>query len=97
MSETDAAAIDQGKRIAAAVADVAARLNCAYDDALELVAGVLTGLEPSIEKLGLAGRYVILDGADEVEVRLRAVEWKYGGFADARVKLRAVPGTVNRG
>lgn len=85
------AAIAQGKRIAAVCADVFSGLNCPYDDAVELVAGVLIGIPESIDALGLAGEYIELDAdIDDVEFRLRVLEGKYGGVAATRLKCGVI-------
>ena len=83
-------AIKQGKRITAVVSDVGAGLNCSFEVALDLVAGVLIGLEESIVRLGVEGEYVVLDDADEVEIRLRAMEAKYGDMAADRLRARGL-------
>lgn len=72
---TNEAAWGQAVRIRQATQDVHAGLGVSYEEALDLVTGVLIGDEQAIKRLGLG---------DEVMLRLGAIEAKYGGMARAR-------------
>jgi hypothetical protein len=71
----------QGLRIRDAVADVVAALGGTYEEGLNLVAGALIGLEEALTALGFE---------DEVDVRLYALEARFGGLHAARVAAKGM-------